>query len=255
MVAKTLRDLRVTPKPLVVCLPRNLVTMRNLHLPSQDPAETAEMIDLNIVRLVPYRKEEVLSGHQVVGADEVGYSRVLLVIAHREIVKRQMNILASAGVSADQVYVSTHGAWSWVLARHQQDLQPQALYLLLDVDTACTDFVIFSKERVLFSRSIAVELAHLADDAGRTKLLSEIRQSLDLFQSEELPKKPEMLFLAGALEGRRELLVRAVGPLGLSVVMVEDPEAGQGRGGPPPASTSEARASMTAVAGSSACRK
>ena len=49
--------------PVVISLPRNLVTMRNLHLPSRDPEEISQMIDLHISRIVPYKKEAVSYTH------------------------------------------------------------------------------------------------------------------------------------------------------------------------------------------------
>ena len=67
-----LQELKLKVRQVTMCLPRNLVTVRNLHLPSQKPAEIAQMIDLNIVRMVPYRKEEVVSSYRLLGVDDIG---------------------------------------------------------------------------------------------------------------------------------------------------------------------------------------
>lgn len=246
-VASAFRELRVKPKPLVVCLPRNLVTLRNLHLPSQNPEEIAQMIDLNLPRLVPYRKEEVLSSYQLVGTDEIGQTKVLLAIVHRELIQRQVKLLESAGLSVDQILLSSHGVWEWLLSSHQDDLHAQGLSLLLDVDAGFTDFIICSRDSLLFSRSIAIEPSQLTEPTGLSKLLGEVTQALAIFQSEERPEKPATLFLSGAHAAVGHL-ERSLGPpLELPVVRVHGPEARSRKGTPAPGREIPEEVSLTAV--------
>ncbi|MBI3020840.1 MAG: pilus assembly protein PilM [Candidatus Omnitrophica bacterium] len=228
-LAVAFRDLKVRPRPLIVCLPRNLVTVRNLHLPSQDPREIGQMIDLNIVRMVPYQKEEVLSSYQVLDVDEAGYSRVLLAIVHQEIVRRQVNLLRVAGLSADRILLGSYALRDWVVSRHKQVLKSQGLHLLLDVDAGFTDLVLFSRDHLYFSRTIAIEPNQLTEEAGRSRLRTETEQALEIFQNEEMNARPATVFLSGAV-GSGEAIKRTLEEaLRIPTVVVQSPLASLGK--------------------------
>lgn len=219
-ISDLLRELRLTPKPLIVSLPRNLSTVRNLRFPSADPKELEGMVDLHVGRQVPYSKEEIVSGYQTLGVDETGYTRVVLAIVHRDALKKLFNVLDQAKLSPEKVELSSHGVWSWILLSHKELTKDTGLYLLLDIDKDFTDFIIFSRDNMLFSRSITQGAGELAEETKRTKLIGEIKQSLVIFQGEETSKRPSKVFLSGAAstaQGMEDLL-RA--ELGLPVEVV-----------------------------------
>lgn len=197
-LTSALKELKVKARPVALCLPRNLVTVRNLHLPSQDPKEIAQMIDLNIVRMVPYRKQEILSNYRLLGVDDIGYSKIMLAIVHRELVKRHVGILEAAGLSLERVALSSHGAWQWAMARQGSAMAEEDLALLLDADGAFTDFLLCSRTQLFFSRSLAIEVDQLTDEASVARLLNEINQSLEIFQNEEMNRRPTTILIAGA---------------------------------------------------------
>lgn len=193
-----LKELKVKPRPVALCLPRNQVTVRNLHLPSQDPKEIAQMIELNIVRMVPYRKEEILSNYRLLGVDDIGYSKIMLAIVHRDLVKRHVDILEGAGLSVERVSLSSHASWLWMAARHGHTFAESDLVLLLDLEAGYIDFLLCSRKALFFSRSIAIEADQLTDEAGLARLLNEINQSLEIFQNEEMNRRPAKVFVGGA---------------------------------------------------------
>ena len=229
-IARTFRELRLKARPLTVCLPRNLVTVRNLHLPSQNSTEITQMIDLNIVRMVPYRKEEVVSSYRLLGVDESGYAKVMLAIVHRDLIKRHVNILTAAGLSVERILLSSHGAWQWTVGHHKADLAAQELGLLLDVDATFTDLILFSREHLFFSRSIAIEADQLTEEATVSKLLTEVNQSLEIFQNEEMSTRPVRVFLSGAGVGGLAVERAISQDLKLPVVTVGSPPTVLGKG-------------------------
>src|SRR3989338_10760134 len=79
-ITDILRTNRIKVKYSVLSLGRNLVTVRNLHLPSHDKKEIAQMIDLNVARIVPYRKDDIVFGYKSLGSDEMGYAKIILAI-------------------------------------------------------------------------------------------------------------------------------------------------------------------------------
>ncbi|MDD5166763.1 MAG: pilus assembly protein PilM [Candidatus Omnitrophica bacterium] len=200
LVGDVLHKTKFKTKNTTICLPRNSVTVRNLHLPSQETKEITQMIDLHIGRIVPYKKEETVFGYQVLGKDEMGYTKVILAIAHIANIRKQIKILENAGLYVDKVALSSYGIWRWVLNSCRTEINPKDLYLLLDVDTTFTDFIIFSQEHLMFSRSITVGSDDIRENevSGITKLIGELKQSLIIFYNEEINKKPVKAFIGGA---------------------------------------------------------
>ncbi|UCD14901.1 MAG: pilus assembly protein PilM [Candidatus Omnitrophota bacterium] len=197
LIIDILKKDKYKPKFVAVSLPRNFATVRNLHLPSQNRDEISNMIDLHIDRIVPYKKEDVISNYSLAGKDDMGYSRLILAIVHNEIIKRQIRILDQAGFLLDDIALSSYGIWQTILNSCRSQISRTDLYLILDIDTTFTDFIIFSGDNMLFTRSIAIKSADIGTEMGARKFLGEIRQSLLIFQNEEINKKPVKIFLSG----------------------------------------------------------
>jgi len=215
---------KVKPSSLTLSLARNLVTVRNLHLPSQDKKEINQMIDLNIARIVPYKREEITFGSRFLGTDEMGYTKVILAIVNSNVLRRQSKILEKAGLFIDKISLSSYGIWEWVVGNHRPEINQTDLYLLLDIDTLFADFIIFSQNNLLFTRSINMGVSSIreAGELGVTKLLGEVKQSLITFYNEEINKKPVAVFLSGA--GIKSELSKVVETeLGIPARIVADP--------------------------------
>jgi len=198
MINDILQRLKIKPTSIVISFPRNRVTVRNLHLPSQDTQEIIQMIDLNTVRIVPYHKEEIISSYQTLGTDEIGYAKIILAIIHKNSAERLLQTLEKAGLFIDKIFLSSYGAREWVLFNHKSEIKPNQAYLLLDVDSEFTDFIIFDSENLLFTRSITIGSGELTKHNEITKFIGEVRQSLVIFQNEERGRNLAKLFLSGA---------------------------------------------------------
>ncbi|MFA5319909.1 MAG: pilus assembly protein PilM [Candidatus Omnitrophota bacterium] len=191
---------KISPGRTTLCLQRSAVTVRNLHLPSQDPKEIAEMVELHMVRIVPYKKEEIIFSYRFLGVDEMGYGKVLLAIINIGAVRKQVNILEKAGLSIDRVSLSSYGVWKYAVTAYRGEFSAQDLYILLDVDHDFTDFIICNRDNFLFTRSINIGAKDIqaAPETGISKLIGELKQSLIIFFNEELNRKPVRIFLGGA---------------------------------------------------------
>lgn len=200
MLGEAVRRNKIRTQRFSLCLSRNLATVRNLHLPSQNKNEVAQMIELNVSRIVPYKKEKIVFGYQLLGTDDMGYTKVILAILKDDVVERQMKIVEKSGLFIDRIILSTYAVWQAVLQSQHSQINQTDFYLILDVDYNFTDFIIFSASNVLFTRSINVGADNIygKNEQELTKLLGEVRQSLIMFYNEEINKKPALVFLSGS---------------------------------------------------------
>lgn len=205
----------------IISLSRNFVTVRNLHLPSKDNEEIANMIDLHISRIVPFKRDEVYINYNISGSDEMGYSRITLAIVHDEIVKRQLRILDKAGLLVDKVALGSYSIWQWIIKSGNKYIDSAELFVILDIDEVFTDFIIASKGNVIFTRSIAVNAIELNNDDGRKKFLGEVRQSLMIFYNEEMNKKPTVIFVRDKVDSALKDLLKK--ELDIDVVAINMP--------------------------------
>ena len=88
MLGEAVRRNKIRTQRFSLCLSRNLATVRNLHLPSQNKNEVAQMIELNVSRIVPYKKEKIVFGYQLLGTDDMGYTKVILAILKDDVTRR-----------------------------------------------------------------------------------------------------------------------------------------------------------------------
>lgn len=198
LITSILRGLKVNPGPLIISLPRDKVTVRNLHLPSTNKNEIEQMLQLHIGRIVPSKKEEVVFNYELLGHDELDYEKIMLAIAQRDIIKRQLKILEAANLFTDNVVLSSCGVHEWLLSSQKAQITGDGLYLALDFDANFIDFIVFTRDNIIFDRSITMELKPDIQEEQITKLIGEVRQSLVMFHNEETNKNPETIFLCGA---------------------------------------------------------
>ena len=199
IISSFLQKTKFKARSAAICIPRNMLTVKTLQLPTRDSKESEQMIELHLGRLVPYKKEEIIFGHQFLGTNATGYGTEMLAIVRRDTVRRQCNIVEAAGLSVDKMYLSSHGAWQWVMDNFHTEMEEKDLYLLLDVDYSFVDLVIFSSKALLFSRTIAIDPAKEGlNTYDLAKLINEIKQSLIIFYNEAMHKKPAGIFIAGS---------------------------------------------------------
>lgn len=222
-IAEFLQSFKVKkPQNTIVSFPRNAVTLRNLRIPSIKPNEIDDMIKLHVGRQVPYAKEEIVSGYRVIGKDTMGYSKVMLAIVHRESIRKVFRILEKAGLYTDRVELSSDGALSWLgRAAKPADIKAGEAFIILDIDSAFTDFIVSTSENIVFSRVIALGSEGLSDESKWPKFIGEIKQTIVISQGEEVLQKPARIFISGAVDKLKALAAKVEFEFNLPAQTVE----------------------------------
>jgi Tfp pilus assembly PilM family ATPase/Tfp pilus assembly protein PilN len=214
MITGILGSSRANATPVIACLPRQMVNVRMLELPSTDPKEIADMIDLQVAKQTPHSRDEIMFDYRIVGSRHEGYTRAMLVIVQRALVRQRFLALEEAGLHVAKVSVSTEGLLSWYLLNRSAEHLSSETAVILDVDSSSSDLAIVAGDELVFNRSMLIGANHLRSDSGEWtgKVIQEVRHSLEMYRSETPGGKISRILLTGAgpnIKGFSEQLHRA----------------------------------------------
>lgn len=218
-LSKAIKAKKFAGIPVVASLPRQVVNIRMLELPSEDPDEVADMVELQVGKQTPYSRDEITSGYRSFPSDRPGYTRVMLAIVQQSALRQRFSILEEAGVEPARMTVSLEGMLSWA----RSSIGTGGCVALLDVDSTCTDIVVMSGDGIAFSRTVLVGADQLlADDRkSKAKFTQEIARTLEAFQSDSPGSKVERVILTGAGPNVSGLVEHLSEDVGIPVEVVD----------------------------------
>ncbi|MDD5194415.1 MAG: pilus assembly protein PilM [Candidatus Omnitrophica bacterium] len=196
-----------TKRPVViVTLPSSLVITKNIEIPSSNPKEIREIINLQAGRHTPYSREEIIVDYIDLGTYKHSYTKILLVIVARSTIKRHAEILDKAGLRLDCVFFSAEGLARAATKLFKLDAENSPVNII-QVDEGSTDFTIVLRNKILFVRSIPIGTQHVLFEKEKylVRFADEIKKSLEAYQSEDIDRSPTTLILTGATEELKDL--------------------------------------------------
>jgi len=208
-LARAFRTLGLNKNRVVLSVPRHLVTARLLELPSVDPKEIQGMVNLQVGKQTPYSKEEILFDYTVIGPGREGYSRILLVIARRNLIHERVEVLRKADIRVGKVVMSSEGTCQWfrIAIGRQKAQAERGKVVVVDMDSNYSDFLVLDRGRLVFTRNILIGTKHLLTERTKweEKFLNEVLHTRDLYLQEDQGANLEQVFLAGASKSIKDL--------------------------------------------------
>ncbi len=139
-----------------IILPRHEVTSRIVTLPSQDPTEVKNMVNLSAEEYVPYSSEEIQTTQTILENLPNSESKVLIAISHKDVINTAINMVESLGYSPSGILVSTSGLLSVAnLLKKHFSLRDEVV-CILHFTLQGLEIAIFNGEKLLFSRGAKV---------------------------------------------------------------------------------------------------
>jgi Tfp pilus assembly protein PilN len=177
---------------VIVSLPRNLATCRYLKVPSQNLEEIGRIAALQAPHYLPYSAEELITAYQIVQTDKDGYSHINLVIAHKDVVARILNIFKELKPLRLDIVLSSYG-----LCNLYNHIRPQdnLATMIIDIDSSQIELAISVNRKLVFSRSFKLSLAQENWD---NVLADEINKSRDAYLREVAKEPPVKIVVLGA---------------------------------------------------------
>ena len=224
-ISKTLSDLikksNIKPTNLIVVIPRNLVTIRNVNLPSQDPVEIEKMVGLQAAKQIPYSKEDIIIDHLIIGKDSSGYSKILMVIAHKDAINRYLKITAGIQAKPSTFVLSSQGVFNWYqLYQNKTKGSNQDTIVLMDIDTTNTGICFVYNNQLIFSRSISFGIRDL-DSGNLEDLLRQIHLTLSTYKKEKIGQEISKIVLTPSSGDIKNLAKRLEAEFSISTEVLD----------------------------------
>jgi Tfp pilus assembly PilM family ATPase/Tfp pilus assembly protein PilN len=204
---------------------RELFSLRTLELPSADPKEIASMLELQLGKLTPYPRADILSGWTTIGSFREGYTKVLLAVARKEPIAAVLQWLKTKGITPQWVGVSTEGLHSWWthLAKPQgASAGAGQLSALIDVDGTATDCAILSENRLLFTHSITIGADQLAgEEQVKMRWMAELVRLPRILLHEDVKGQIGYGLLTGTTQGLQPLVEQLSAQWGVTVEVID----------------------------------
>lgn len=179
------------PDAVFMALPRNLVTVRNLRLPSTDPAELKDMVDLQAATLTPYAKDEIVAGFHTIASQtgersSEGSTDVVLAIVNQEASHARLGVLGDAQLKARGIRLSSQGLVEWYTMAPGPGHEGTGRVAVVDIHTTFTDFVVVADRQLLFTKMLPIGVAKLlgGQQAWLSQFEEEMKTALDLYEHE-----------------------------------------------------------------------
>ncbi len=194
----------LTPQDILVANPTHLCTVRLFSLPSTDPKEIRDIVELQAEKHTPYAKEEILTDFTIVDRDRSGYSRVLMVIAHQDVIHRSVRLIEGSGFTLERVGCELEGLVNWarLVKRSGGTTSGATASLVVEVDGSTTTLIVMERGQLRFHRSLATGAEQLQDDPDHAgeRLVGELQRSLEAVEAEGGTAKVQEVLLPGRIE-------------------------------------------------------
>jgi hypothetical protein len=140
-------------KEVVAVIPRRFVILKQMRLPSHHDREIRKMISLQMAGQIPYPPDAVVYDYLFLEKEPSGYSRVLVVIVHKDVSGRYLRIFKEGGVSSKEFVLSSAGLLGWlVYQQSKKKFGGGGAVLLVNMDAAHVELCFCHNGRLLFSR-------------------------------------------------------------------------------------------------------
>lgn len=179
-IKKMFSALGLTGRTVRLNIPRHLVTVRFLSLPSTDDVEIAKIIKLEALKHIPHTGEDVVSGYRIVEKGADGYSSILLVIALSRIIERASAILKDASLETEKICLGSESLYLWyMVARENKEEEDNVLLANIDSDHLSLDII--EGDKLVFTRGVMYEKGQ---KITAEKIIEQIRVSTATYVKE-----------------------------------------------------------------------
>jgi len=192
---------------VVSAISPTMTTTKNIEIPSVNAEEINSIVSLQAGRHTPYSRDEIQIGYLNLGVHKENYTKVLLVIANKNILKSQLEIFEKAGLKIKKVLFSPEGVSSFYT--DALNIKDEAMPTgVIDIGKQSTDFIIVFRGMAITTRNIPVGRSQMESegDGARQKLVDELGKTIEAYQSDDIGDVPTNFVITNDDEQTQTLL-------------------------------------------------
>ncbi|MBU1996518.1 MAG: pilus assembly protein PilM, partial [Candidatus Omnitrophica bacterium] len=176
----------ISQEDIVFVIPRRFVFMKHMRLPSNNDIEIKKMIGLQLVNKIPYSQDEIFFKPYILEKEKSGYTKLLVLIVHKEIVARYLKIFDKIGIVLSKVTLSSIGILNWFIYQESKNRKKmKGAVLLINIDVLNSELCFCVHDKLVFSRSVNYGAKDLnADKLG--DIVEQIKLSIDTYRKEKM---------------------------------------------------------------------
>ena len=178
-IKKIFESLNISHHQIRLNIPRHLVTVRFLTLPSTDDNEIKKMARMESLKHIPYADEDVVSGCRIIEKQDDGYSKILIAVTQADTVRNQLSVLKRAGISVESVSLGSETLLLWYLASRTSE--ENITILLANIEAGHVDIDIIAGDNLIFTRGV---LFSLVSPISTEKIIEQITLSIAAYRKE-----------------------------------------------------------------------
>ncbi len=199
VIADSFASVKISSQNIITVIPRRFIIQRHIMLPSHDDQEIKKMVGLQISKQVPYPKDDIVVDYVVLVKDPLGYSKVLVVAVHKEVVGRYLKIFKEAGRNLNILTLSSEGLLNWLAYLEKKNKQKfSQTVAIINVDLLHSEVCFFNDQKLLFSRSVNFGARDL-DHERIQAFMEQIHLTMDSFANEKITGEISQILLFSSL--------------------------------------------------------
>ncbi len=218
IIRQTLEKFQVKAPRVFLTVPLSLVITRNIEIPSQEPEEIREIVNLQASRHTPYARAEIIVDMINLGIVRDRYSKILLVIVPKETINKQIQILERCGLQLEKVVFPPEAVAivaNKMIGKEWED----ETFVLVHVDHVFTSFLVVRASKVVFVRGIHIGANQLTEERASfiDHFEDELEKSLEAYNTDEVGPPPAAVLMLGVTKDLPDLEEVLAGVLKLKV--------------------------------------
>ncbi|MDD4957073.1 MAG: pilus assembly protein PilM [Candidatus Omnitrophica bacterium] len=198
-IRKFAMEMKAKNPEVINVIPSKYGIYKNIEIPSVDPKEIKQIIDLQAGAHTPYPKNEIIISYSNIGILHQRYTKILLVIIKKDVVSSRYDIIRKAGFKAETALLSSEVS-SGFFSAHLKD-KPSKMIGLLNIDATSTDFTVIQDGRAMYIRSFALGTVDLMAKGAdiNNQFSEEVKKSIESYQANNVGTMPDVIYVTGAL--------------------------------------------------------
>lgn len=185
-LAEMVSQNKIEEDELIVIVPRRNIILKQISLPSHTEAELRKMIGLQLVNQVPYAREDIVFDFSVLGKDPSGYAKILVVVAHKDIINKYLKMFNEIDLVPYQLTLSSSGISNWYTEKEARVSSGDSTILsLINIDHSHSEVCFCRKGQLLFSRSINFGIRDLQPE-NMAAFMEQISLTFGAYKKEQM---------------------------------------------------------------------